>query len=147
MPYDACILLNSQQSVRIHGWAQPRRILTWKMICENEMITPQLCVSCGITQQQLMQLQPDVQQWIECKKVCFADVPYMTEWPLHPIRHLSGCILHFIEHKYSASLLKTLDISFDSLLTMHMTCDMMKLFAYTHEDWHLLGLRMEALKQ
>lgn len=142
MQNSPCIILRPEQSTGIHGWMNPKRMLTWAMICEEPGITLERCIKNGVTQKQLQSLQPEIGQWIEQKHVSFRDVPYMTEWqpePLHPIKHLKGNLLDLLENRYPASLLAKLGIDYSSMAQMHMTPDIMRMFKFSLQDWKTLG--------
>lgn len=136
---ECCIPLTAVQSVTLHGWLTPKRMLTWKDVCANKSITPELCNSCGVDSELLYQVQPNVQSWIAERGVSFKDVRYMTRWPLHPFTHLDGYISDLVENHYEASLLHKLDIDYELLIDRNMTIEWMKMLKYSEREWALLG--------
>jgi hypothetical protein len=140
---DATITLTPVQIVTIHGWSNPRRLLSWKDVYTNQRITTKLCSSCGVDDEMLYQIQPNLQMWMDVKGVSFRDVPYMTRWPLHPFSDLGGYIPDLIENRYDATLLHKLGIDYPTLLERNMTVSWMKMFNFGGKDWALLGFRVE----
>ena len=63
--------LTPAQSCSLHGWTNPKRTLSWQDVARNPRITLKRCMEEGLTQQQLHELQPDLQQWIARKQVLF----------------------------------------------------------------------------
>ena len=136
---EGSIPLTAVQSVTLHGWLTPKRMLSWKDVCASKSITPALCSSCGIDDELLYLLQPSLHLWIEMCGVSFKDVRYMTRWPLHPFQDLGGYIPDLIENHYEASLLHKLGIDYQLLTDRNMTVEWMKMFKYSERDWALLG--------
>jgi hypothetical protein len=136
---EVAVPLTEVQSVTIHGWFAPKRMLCWKDMCADKNITTELCSSCGIDGELLYIIQPCLQKWIVTRGVTFKDVRYMTKWPLHPFRDLNGYIPDLIEHRYEASLLHELGIDYGALLDKNMTMEWMKMFKYSAKEWALLG--------
>jgi hypothetical protein len=123
----------------MHGWLNPKRMLSWKDVCARATITPELCSSCGVKDDLLQVIQPCIRRWIEDRGVSFKDVRYMTIWPLHPFKDLNGHIPDLIEHHYEASLLHKLGIDYKLLVDRSMTIEWMKMFKFSERDWALLG--------
>jgi hypothetical protein len=136
---DGFVPLNAVQSVTIHGWFTPKRMLSWKDMCADKKITTELCSSCGIDDELLYIIQPCLQKWIVERGVSFKDVRHMTKWPLHPFRDLHGYIPDLIENRYEASLLRKLGVDYQILLSKDMTMEWMKMFKYSIREWALLG--------
>jgi hypothetical protein len=134
------IVLTPTQSIAIHWWLYPKRLLSWKDFCTHKHITPELCSRCGINSTMLCTIQPSLQQWIDTCGVSFADVPYMTAWPLHPFRDLCGYIPDLIQHKYNAPLLRKLGIDYPSLIRENMTIEWMKMFNFSAKEWSSMKL-------
>jgi hypothetical protein len=133
------VILTAPQSIIIHGWYNPKRMLSWKDFVENK-ISVKLCSTCGVDGSVLYAIQPSLKMWIETCDVSFKDVEYMTNWPLHPFNDLGGHIPDLIEHKYSAKLLRTLGINHSVLLGKKMTVEWMKMFNFSEREWALLSL-------
>jgi hypothetical protein len=141
------VFLTPLQSITIHGWTNPKRILTWKDMCENKEITLELCSMCGVGDEKLQILQPSLSCWIEERGVSFKDVKYMTKWPLHPLKDLNGYIPDLIANNYEASLLHKLGIDYKVLVSMNMTIEWMKMFKFSEKEWVLLGFNPESMSE
>jgi hypothetical protein len=129
------VLLTPKQSVTIHGWLNPKRMLSWKDIRADSRITPELCHGCGVDDSMLYIVQPSLQAWIDVCGVSFKDVKYMTRWPLHPFRDLHGYIPDLISNKYDAALLHKLGIDYQVLVDNSMSVEWMKMFNFSNKDW------------
>lgn len=160
------IPLQPYQSITIHGWMNPKWTLTWNDVMQNDGITVRMlvtkagitqvtCCFCGFlfgeptlthtytqtqTQQQLRRLQPDVTKWIKTKNLSFSDVPYMLEFPLHPITHLGGNIATLIDYQYPPEVLQKLRITYRLLKEgLYMNTQWMMMFHFTLAEWQMLG--------
>jgi hypothetical protein len=134
------LCLTPVQSITIHGWLLPKRMLSWKDFCNNKSITVKLCSGCGVDDEALYNIQPSLESWIDTCGVSFKDVPFMTKWPLHPFDHLHGYIPDLIEHRYDAALLRKLGINYNLLVRKNMTIEWMKMFNFSERDWASLDL-------
>lgn len=104
------LLLTATQSCKLHGWTNPRRLLTWSDIQNNPAITFQRCLQAGISTDQLHHLQPDAERWVQASKVTMQDVPHMLAWPLHPVLHFRADISDLVGFlSLSLSLLEGAD--------------------------------------
>jgi hypothetical protein len=81
------------------------------------------------------------------RNVSFKDVKYMRKWPLHPIHHLGGHIPDLVTYEYSAELLVALGISYNTLVSMHLTAEWMKMFKFHPGDWVKLGFDKPAARR
>lgn len=84
------LFLTATQSCLVHGWTHPQRTLTWKQVRQNKDLTFQECLKRGLQPCSLHDLQPNIQKWIDARKITLEDVPDMLLWPLHPVQHLRG---------------------------------------------------------
>lgn len=138
------IPLTPVQSVKVHGWWNPKRTLCWEDITKSDWITVELLRENNISQSQLMSMQPDVYKWIQCNKASFQQVPYMVDFPLHPIMHLHGDISTLIQYEYPPATLKKIGIDYDYLCSvLKITPQWMAMFRFTVSDWIYLGLTKE----
>lgn len=115
-----CIIpLNSTQAIKIHGWMNPKCILSWEHITTSKgKITAKKCLlDAMIPAAQLKKVQPDPKKWVEYDLVDFTDVPHMIQWPLCPIRHLGGDISTLIQYGYEPEVLQEIGIDYDFLKT------------------------------
>jgi hypothetical protein len=136
------IYLKPVQSVLIHGWLSPKRILSWGDISDNIDITVSLLYGAGITQEDMIHIQPDIHEWISLKKVSYMEVPMMTKFPLHPIKHLHGNISNLVEYRYPVSVLVELGFTYLELRSLHMDDNWMKAMNLTFSEWLSLGMKM-----
>jgi hypothetical protein len=133
------IPLTAIQSIGIHGFFNPKRMLCWKDICSNNTITVEICCRYGMNSETLHMIQPSLKLWIDTCGVNFKDVRHMTKWPLHPFRDLHGYIPDLIENKYDAELLHKLGIDYQILVNHNMTIEWMTMFKFSQKDWALLN--------
>lgn len=134
------IHLTPMQSCALHGWTNPRRILTWEDLCRNRSLTLKKCLDHGVRVEDLRDLQPDVYMWIMHKEASFGDVERMLPWPLHPVYHLNGNISDLAAVKYPPSVLRRLGITYDYLRTdMFMDDAWMKVLSYAPNEWAEIG--------
>jgi hypothetical protein len=138
--FPRCVELTPPQSIRIHGWTCPTRMLSWDDVVSKQHVTLQTLLHMGISPTDLRYLQPSITEWIESKQVGHADVKNMLRWPLHPIDDLDGDLSDLIMGNYDSSMLETLQITYDTLRSLQMGHEHMILFHYTIEQWHQLGL-------
>lgn len=131
------IHLTPRQSCSLHGWLQPKRTLHWDDVCSSDsQITLPRCLQCGLTPQQLKEMQPDVGMWIDFKGVSFNDVEMMLEWPLHPIRDLKGNLSDLARMHYPPRVLARLGITYEYLRgVLNMDDSWMQV----HMPWFLFG--------
>ena len=128
------------QSCQIHGWLNPKRTLDWNDICSNPAITVRGCRRSGIAGDTLKSLQPDVHMWICHKGVGLADVPWMLEWPLHPVYDLHANLGDLATAHLAANVMAKLGITYDFLRSiMNMTDDWMRVLHYSPQEWALMG--------
>lgn len=135
------VYLTPTQSVSIHGWLHPKRTLCWDDVCNSSWIDVKLLAKANISQADMVQMQPDILEWISKKGVSFDDVPLMTRFPLHPIRHLGGDISSLVEHRYSSKTLSDMGFTFRSLtIELGMQPQWMKMLSFTVPEWIRMGM-------
>jgi hypothetical protein len=109
----AMILLNPLQSIKIHGWLNPKRTLCWEDVLRYDELTVMNLVDDGMLRREDLKLiQPNIYEWIEKKYVSYEDVPYMTCFPLDPIIHLHGDISTLATYKYSFEVMQEIGMNF-----------------------------------
>lgn len=109
----AMILLNPLQSIKIHGWLNPKRTLCWEDVLRYDELTVMNLVDDGMLRREDLKLiQPNIYEWIEKKYVTYEDVPYMTCFPLDPIIHLHGDISTLATYKYSFEVMQEIGMNF-----------------------------------
>jgi hypothetical protein len=130
------ILLTPYQSCLLHGWANPKRMLTWNDMSTSKFLTFQLCLQSGLSPSALHMMQPSIHQWIEKDKVTLVDVPHMTIWPLHPIEHLRGDISDLATMHYDAEVLSRMNITYPYMRKeLLMDDEWMKMMRYKPREW------------
>lgn len=129
--------LTPTQSCSLHGWANPKRTLSWDDVARNHKITLRACVDQGIALQDLHEMQPDLSAWIARKRVSFEDVPLMaTHWRLHPIVHLKGDISDLASMHYAPRVLQQLGITYRYMREqLRMDDDWMRMLRYRPAEW------------
>lgn len=132
--------LTNAQSIRVHGWFNPKRTLTWLDIVNTPHMNVQHLFRAGLSSTQLKQLQPSIAEWITHRHASFGDVPYMLDWPLHPIRDLKGNLAVIVEHKYDVKTLLKLGLGYNVLKQMGLTCEWMNMMEFSLRDWLDLGM-------
>ena len=136
------------QSCQIHGWLNPKRTLDWNDICSNSAITVRCCRRSGISGDTLKSLQPDVHMWIRHKGVGLADVPWMLEWPLHPIYDLHANLGDLATAHLSANVMARLGITYDFLRSiMNMSDDWMRVLHYSPPEWAQMGFTDQDVRE
>ena len=143
MPRKTTIRLRPAQSVAFHGWMNPRQGLCWEDIQYNQHLTVSRLLRFGLTQANLIQLQPDVYECIQHKYVGFEDVPLMSEFPLHPITHLHGDVSTLVQYRYNCKLLQKLNLGYKQLRVIGMNSAWMKMLNFSFKEWMDLGLTIE----
>lgn len=139
--------LNPTQSVSIHGWSCPKRILTWDDIAGNKGTTIHLLYSVGVGADELYALQPDIREWVQHKQVGMREVPLMLRWPLHPVDDLHCDLSDLMQARYNPAILKAVGIDYDRLVQMGMNTDCMRVLGYNLKEWTtLLGLTIDHIK-
>lgn len=138
---EGVIHLDPTQSISIHGWLNPKRTLGWKDICKGYWISVKTLVDAGISQKQMIYLQPDIHAWIQAKDVSFHEVPYMTSFPLDPIVHLKGDISTLVQQAYSSQTLQEIGMTYSHLVhEISMDASWMRMFSFTPAEWVRLGM-------
>lgn len=143
-----CLELTPRQTVMIHGWFNPLRVLTWGHIVNNCSLNVKTLMDAGLSVDQVYYLQPDVHQWIAFKSVALVDVPHMTRWPLHPVMHLQATLGDLFLQKYNSSVFLANGITYNYLHeTLGMQGAHMPLMGLDLREWIRLGFnKSDALK-
>lgn len=138
----AMVMLSANESVLLHGWWNPKRTLSWDDVVSSDRITVKMLVrDAKFTQQRLKSLQPDIYEWIHRKYVSFGEVPFMTGFPLDPIRHLNGDLSTLVAQRYPCDLLLDLGYTYRWLRqAQRMDSKWMKLLCFTPWEWTQLGM-------
>lgn len=151
---DKSIPLTPAQAIRIHGWMRPIRRLYWQAhVLARHDLTFAVLVDkmklCDSTLAALHQLQPDIKQWVACKKVTLEDCEVMHRfWDVHPIRDF--CIEddfgahevkigEILQAGLSFEALKGCKVTLEDLAKAGLNPDNMILFQYTLYEWRQLG--------
>lgn len=144
----SAILLTPAQRVLVHGWMDPKPLLTWEDVC-NDSKKRSACdyIQMGISQEDLKRIQPNVMEWVDNERVSFKDVPLLTSWPLNPITHLNATLLDILERRYDHAVLKKIGIRYIDLKKLHMQPRIMNMFAFTEKEWYDLGFTVEDLRK
>lgn len=135
------ILLSARQSISIFGlWDQPRQILEWQDITSRSLTWRALRDSLELTPEQLRQVQPCVEDWVNRACITLHDLPDMMCFPVNPFIHLHADLAEVWSMRWSSDTLKQLSVTFDQLRAKGMTVQVMQHFNFTLGQWMNLGL-------
>lgn len=139
-----CVQLSPRQTVLIHGWFNPVRVLTWGHIVNNDNLHAKTLVAAGLSIDEIYYLQPDPHQWVAFKSVTLSDVPIMARWPLHPVVHLGATLGDFFDQQYDSKVLLANGITYNYLHeTLGMRAVHMPLMRLDIREWIRLGFNKE----
>ena len=74
------IRLESEQSIALYGFINPKTTLTFRDVLENAKITLASCIACGVPASKLQRMQPDIKKWIQHGKTTIHDTPHLEPW-------------------------------------------------------------------
>ena len=133
--------LTPGQACFIHGWANPKRTLSWEDIASCEHMTLQHLLAGRVPIATLHQLQPDAGAWVRAKRVVLADCPQMHPWAPHPIRDFHADLGDIIEAKWGADVMQSMGLTYRDLTEIGLGFSNMGLFTHIRLlGWAQLGL-------
>lgn len=141
------IPLTPYQAVMIHGWFRPVLVLQWKHILSNKNLTWPFLRSLELTPETLKSLQPDPIEWANHTPISLNYCRDMVCFPLHPIHHLHASIEQIISMRCSADELASFGVTYQELVNIGMSPDIMPFFGYKIVGWQKLGMTLMDLKQ
>lgn len=158
--YSMSIALTPAQAVKIHGWIQPSRRLSWEQVCQRDDLTfySLFVVLCdGIHTPSHRQhavatlhtLQPSLQEWICRGKVTLEDCEVLhMKWDVNftrdfPNMSIGNILMANMSHEAMVRCKMDVDILINQ---SGMTPDIMSLFHFSPRQWVQLGLRYDHIK-
>lgn len=133
------IPLTAGQAVTIHGWLNPKEILSWTdVIGDSKLSFSFLCFQIRISKELLYRLQPDITAWVKSGKITLYDTPHLNLWGAHPIRDLKADLGDIVNLRWTAEVMSKAGVTYSDLLEAGMTSESMGLFNYTLYDWSTL---------
>lgn len=140
------IELSPYQSIMIHGWMQPCSVLNWRHVLNNPKLTWQFLRSLGIAPQELKRIQPDPDMWVKHCNIRLFMLPDMVCFPVHPIRHLCADISEIWQMQLTSQQLQSMGVTYQELVDIGLTREIMARWAFPLSRWHALGLRAEDIE-
>lgn len=153
------IALSPSQAVKINGWRNPKRRLTWEQVCQKDELTFYrlfVALSDGDVQQNqdralsaLHSLQPCLQEWLRTRKVTLEDCEVLhVKWDVDFKRDFPGeSIGNILPANLSHDAMAKCKMDMDTLIDhAGMTPDIMSLFHFSARQWVQLGLRQDHVK-
>lgn len=141
------ILLNPLQSIKIHGWWNPKRTLSWDDIVSDDSLDVVRLVE-EVGEDSLKVIQPDIYEWINKKYVSYEEVPYMTCFPLDPIVHLNGDISTLVTYKYRPEVLGAIGMTYTLMKdSYHLNPKWMAMLDFTLSEWLSLGMSLNDVER
>jgi hypothetical protein len=138
--------LSAQQSIAIYGYQQPLRVLNWKIIVDREDLTFKKLYSLGLTEKQLITLQPDKKIWIDDKGLSLNDITLVPSWKIHVTRDMNASIVEIAMLNLSSDYLQYSGVTFTDLVNAGLTLNLMMILKFNLTAWVHLGLYREFLK-
>jgi hypothetical protein len=140
------VRLTSPQIVRIFGWRDYHPMLTWADVQNFSHISFTFLLDQGLSTQQLFRLQYDPHAWVQHGNLQLHDCLQMTQWPLHPIKHLRADLADVLRMQWTSDEMIKVGLTMTDLLTLGMTPTVMSKFGFTLNCWVSLGmLRMHLI--
>jgi hypothetical protein len=135
------IKLTPGQAVTIFSWWKPREILRWQDVIDNDHITYDSLLSCGLQNKQLHSLQPNISEWARYGQVSLTHASKMVPlWNIDPIADLKVDLGDILFAKLGSETLKSMGITYQRLCDIGMSPDTMRMFGFTMYGWINLGL-------
>lgn len=135
------VRLTSPQIVRIFGWLDFHPMLTWVDVQNNTYISFKFLLQCGVTTLQLFRLQQDPSAWVQYGGLQLEDCLDMTQWPLHPVRHMRADLADVLQIRWTSGQMLRVGLTISDLLNLGMTPTVMSKFDFTLHCWVALGLQ------
>ena len=141
------IELIPSQSLAIYGWKKPLRVLDWKFVLERDDLTFKKLFGIGLTEKQLLILQPDKLAWISEKRLDLDDITLVPKWRVHITRDMKASFVDIAQMNLSADFLHHTGVTFHDLVSAGLTLNLMMLLPLTLTSWVHLGLHREFLAE
>jgi hypothetical protein len=141
------IVLTPAQAVTLHGWLNPREMLTWQDVVNNENITFTHCRACNISLKNLHKIQGTIAPWLEHGAVTMGQAVEMSEfWEVNLIPDFHVDLSDVLSMQLTPEQLRKVSVTYDALLNLGMTPATMQLFGFTLTQWMNIGLQRKHLQ-
>ena len=138
--------LTPSQAIRIYGYWSPLRLLDWRVISDREDLTFKKLYSLGLTEKQLYRVQSNKDKWIRDKGLTLEDLKFVPSWRVNPIRDMHATILQIAMLNPSAEFLINSGVTFQDLVNVGLTLNLMAVLRMSLMDWIRLGLHQDFLR-
>ena len=138
--------LTAQQSVAIYGFKQPLRVLNWKIVADREDLTFKKLYGLGLTEKQLLVLQPEKNIWIKDKGLQLADITLVPSWKIHVTRDMHASIVEIAMLNMTPEFLQNSGVTFTDLVNSGLTLNLMMILKFNLTSWIHLDLYRDFLK-
>ena len=137
--------LSAQQSVSIYGYKQPLRVLNWKVVADRDDLTFKRLYGLGLTEKQLLVLQPDKNIWIQDKGLQLSDITLVPSWKVHVTRDMHATIVEIAMLNLSPEFMQHTGVTFADLVDAGLTLNLMMILKLNLTSWVHLGLYRDFL--
>jgi len=137
--------LSAQQSVSIYGYKQPLRVLNWKVVADRDDLTFKRLYGLGLSEKQLLVLQPDKNIWIQEKNLQLSDITLVPSWKVHVTRDMHATIVEIAMLNLSPEFMQHTGVTFEDLVEAGLTLNLMMILKFNLTSWVHLGLYREFL--
>jgi hypothetical protein len=132
------VKISATQSMHIFGWRNLRPILVWDDVLRHKLTLDSL-IGLGLRPSELVLLQPDPAQWVAHAGAKLVHARLMMLWPANPFTHLGADLADTLTHKFTASELVRMDVTYAQMLRVGMTERTERMFRFDAEEWAMLG--------
>jgi hypothetical protein len=138
--------LSAQQSVAIYGYKQPLRVLNWKVVADRDDLTFKKLYGIGLTEKQLLVIQPEKKFWIQDKGLQLSDITLVPSWKIHVTRDMHASIVEIAMLNLTPEFLQHCGVTFTDLVNSGLTLNLMLILKFNLTAWVHLGLYRDFLK-
>ncbi len=137
------VRVTSLQSVRLFGiFRQPIMVLSWHDVKQHNFTWRNLR-ALGLEAQELKQLQPDKNEWLQRGGIQVADLIDMIVFPVNPLTDFGVDLAELWQMRCSTCTLISMGVTFDHLVAKGITPQIMSAFALPLSDWTELGFGLQ----
>ena len=119
--------------------------MDWRVVSERDDLTFKRLFSIGLTEKQLYRIQSKKELWIRDKGLTLEDLKLVPTWKINPIRDLHAGILQIAMLNPSAEFLLNSGVTFQDLVDVGLTVNLVAVFRLSLMDWIKLGLHQNFL--
>jgi hypothetical protein len=139
------IRLTPYQAISVYGYWSPKTVLSWKQVEEHVYLTWKYLRLEGLSVSDLFKLQPDAKPWMDLERIDVHDITEMSSWNIHPIHDMKCTLSQLALLHWSADALVRVGVTYDDLVKLGLTVQVMPIFGFTLLDWTTLGLQRKHL--